>query len=407
MKTASLPARAGDAPEPRPQGRTPAQRPEEDAMSDAPPVSTELVQVLDPDGKVVDEAFVDSIPLDDVVALYRAMLAQRVYDDRMIKMQRQGRLGFYLACTGEEACCYGPTYALEDRDWLFPAYREPGTALWRGMSLQKWVDNLVGNEDDPVKGRQMPVHWTDREHNIVSISSPVGTQIPQATGVAWAAKYRGDDTVACAFFGEGTSSEGDFHTGLNFAGVWKAPVIFFCRNNRYAISTPLEKTTAVEDIVLRAHGYGIRGVKVDGNDLFAVIKVVREAAAWARAGKGPTLIEAKSYRMAAHSTSDDPSKYRPEGEAEAAEARDPLKRLRVFLEARGVWDDAAETAAAKAASDAILAALEKAEAKAHPGLDTLFDDVFAELPDHLRTQRDELAAHLASGEADYTPKTAG
>lgn len=375
-----------------------------DASQTVPQVSTELLQVMAPDGTVVDQAFVDTIPEADMVALYEAMLAQRVYDDRMIKMQRQGRLGFYLACTGEEACSYGPAYALEPRDWFYPAYREPGIALWRGMPFQAWVDNMVGNCDDPAKGRQMPVHWTARAQNIVSISSPVGTQIPQCTGSAYASKLKGDDTVSICFFGEGTSSEGDFHVGLNFAGVWKAPAIFFCRNNGYAISTPYEKTTATEHIVLRAHGYGIRGILVDGNDVLAVIKAVRDAAAWGRAGHGATLIEAKTYRLAAHSTSDDPSSYRSREEEQYWADRCPLKRLRAYLESKGLWDDARELACEETASERIIAALTTAEAKSHPTLDTVFDDVFAERAPHLQAQFEEMQAHVASGESDYVAR---
>ncbi|MCO4760598.1 MAG: hypothetical protein KC502_03795 [Myxococcales bacterium] len=370
----------------------------------APHVSVEPVSVMAPDGTVLDQDFVDTIPEADLVALYEAMLAQRVYDDRMIKMQRQGRLGFYLACTGEEACSYGPAYALQAQDWFYPAYREPGIALWRGMPFQAWIDNMVGNCDDPVKGRQMPVHWTARAQNIVSISSPVGTQIPQCVGSAYAAKLRGDDAVSICFFGEGTSSEGDFHVGLNFAGVWKAPAIFFCRNNGYAISTPYEKTTAAKHIALRAHGYGIRGVVVDGNDILAVIKVVREAAEWGRAGHGATLIEAKTYRIAAHSTSDDPTSYRTREEEAHWGERCPLKRLRAYLETKGLWDEAREQACITASSERVISALGVAEGKPHPDLDTVFDDVFAERPAHLQAQYSELKAHLASGQSAYKPK---
>lgn len=373
-------------------------------MATAPPVSTELLQVMAPDGKLVDPDFAQTVPDADVVALYEAMVAQREYDQRMIKMQRQGRLGFYLACTGEEVCSYAPAYALREDDWLFPAYREPGTALWRGMPFQAWVDNMVGNVDDPVKGRQMPVHWTARAQNVVSISSPVGTQIPQCAGVAYAMKVAGKDSVACCFFGEGTSSEGDFHVGLNFAGVWKAPALFFCRNNKYAISTPYHKTTAVEHIVSRASGYGIRGQLVDGNDLLGVIKAVREAAEWARAGNGPTLLEAKTYRLAAHSTSDDPKGYRTREEEAEWAAKDPLIRLKAYLEGRGLWDDDREAVTKETAAKRIIDALTIAESKPHPPVDELFDDVFTELPAHLQRQKVTLLDHVGSGESDYRAK---
>ena len=373
-------------------------------MPAAPTVCVEPVQVMNPQGEIVDPEFAATVPDEDVVALYEAMLAQRVYDDRMIKMQRQGRLGFYLACTGEEACSYGPAYALRHDDWLYPAYREPGTALWRGMDFQAWVDNMVGNIDDPVKGRQMPVHWTCREHNVVSISSPVGTQIPQCAGTAYGMKLRGTDSVACCFFGEGTSSEGDFHVGLNFAAVWKAPAIFFCRNNGYAISTPYHKTTAAEHIAMRASGYGMRGVVVDGNDILAVIKAVREAAEWGRAGNGPTLIEGKTYRLAAHSTSDDPKAYRGTEEEQKWIERDPLLRLRRYLTGRELWDDERQDACKVAASERIITALTLAEAKPHPHYTELFDGVYAEVPPHLQRQREEMIAHIESGAADYRPK---
>ncbi len=366
-------------------------------------MSIEPLQVLAEDGSVVDPKFAATVPDADLVALYEAMLAQRVYDDRMVKMQRQGRLGFYLACTGEEACAYGTAYALEADDWIFPAYREPGVALWRGMPLQSWVDNMIGNADDPVGGRQMPVHWSGRQWNLVSISSPVGTQIPQCAGSAYAMKLRGAPSLALCFFGEGTSSEGDFHVGLNFAGVWRAPAIFFCRNNGYAISTPVECTTAVADIASRASGYGIRGVVVDGNDILGVIKAVREAAAYARAGNGPTLLEAKTYRLAAHSTSDDPRGYRAEEEEARWRKRDPLLRLRILLEGRGLWSDDREAACTTKASEQVIAALEIAEGKPAPAVDSLFDDVFETLTPQLIEQRRELRAHIASGQAAYRP----
>jgi 2-oxoisovalerate dehydrogenase E1 component alpha subunit len=310
----------------------------------------------------------------------------------MMKLQRQGRLGFYMQSMGEEATHFGGAYALEMRDWIFPSYREPGLFFWRGYTIQQFVNQLHGNAEDPIKGRQMPVHHSAGWLNLVSISSPVGTQIPQATGMAMAARLSKKDDVALVYFGEGTASTGQFHVGLNFAGVYKAPVIFFCRNNGWAISTPGNRQTASRSIAVKALAYGMTGIRVDGNDLLAVIAVMQDAVARARAGQGPTLIEAVTYRRAGHSSSDDPSAYRDPAEPKEWEAKDPLERWRRHLERRGLWSAQLHDEYVRAITDEIAAAVQHAGTVGPPAVETLFDDVFAELPPHLEEQRAQLLA---------------
>ena len=278
-------------------------------------MAMELMQVLSNEG-IVDQKTEPSIPKEDLLRLYRIMLLNRQLDERMMKLQRQGRIGFYLQSMGEEATTVGTAYVLKPQDWIFPCYREPGAAFIRGFSVKDFVCQLIGNAGDPVKGRQMPNHYAFKAGNYTSISSPVGTQIPQAVGAAWAAKIKKDPVVVLVYFGEGATSEGDFHVGMNFAGVFKTPCILVCRNNGYAISVPRSRQTASESIAVKAKAYGFPGVRVDGNDILAVIKATQDAANRARSGEGPTLIEAVTYRQGAHSSSDDPRAYRPDDEHE-------------------------------------------------------------------------------------------
>src|SRR5690606_2127309 len=222
--------------------------------------------------------------------------------------------------------------------------REFGAALLRGLPFQSFIDNMFGNARDKVKGRQMPDHYTSREHRFVSISSPVGTQITQAVGFAWAAKLRGEDLATLVFFGDGATSSSEFHAGMNMAGVFKAPTIFLLRNNGWAISVPTERQTASATFAQKAIAYGIPGVRVDGNDLFAVVYEVRKALERASQGLGPTLIEALTYRMGGHSTSDDPNAYRGAEDLEAWKSRDPLALVRAYLERANAWSDDADEA---------------------------------------------------------------
>jgi len=355
------------------------------------PVSTDdLRRVLDDDGTPLPGAKVPNIPDATLVRVFENMLLVRVMDDRMMRLQRQGRLGFYMKAIGEEASHFAVA-PLRDSDWVFPSYREQGAWFWRGYSIQQFIDQLFGNVDDPIKGRQMPVHHSASWLNLVSISSPVGTQIPQAVGAAYAAKVMGKDDVAMVFFGEGTSSTGEFHVGLNFAGVWKAPCVFLCRNNGWAISVKSDRQTAAKTFASKAVGYGMPGVRVDGNDLLAVWQVAEEAIARARAGLGPTLIEALTYRVQGHSSSDDPSVYRDPQEPESWEQKDPINRLRGYLRHRGLWTDAEEHQLSERYHQEITDALAAADLKPAPALETMFDDVYEELPWHLREQRAYLA----------------
>lgn len=354
-----------------------------------------LRQVLDDEGNVLPGVTPPSVPDAMLLKIFDKMLLVRVMDDRMMRLQRQGRLGFYMKSIGEEASHFAVA-ELRDADWIFPSYREQGAWFWRDYSVDMFINQMFGNELDPVKGRQMPVHHSANWLNMVSISSPVGTQIPQAVGAAYAAKVMGKDDVAMVYFGEGTSSTGEFHVGLNFAGVWKAPCVFICRNNGWAISVPLEKQCAAKSFASKGVGYGVPGIRVDGNDILAMLQVTREAVARARRGEGPTLIEALTYRVQGHSSSDDPSVYRDPKEPEMWERKDPLKRLRGYMKTRGLWTQKLEDDTMERHNAAITAALAKVDTLRAPPIDTLFDDVYEQMPTHLAEQKAYLMTQARS-----------
>jgi len=333
----------------------------------------EVIRVMDDEGRVVHPEREPKLTGDELRRLFRAITLQRILDERMLWAQRQGRMGFYLSCIGEEAVPYGTAHALRASDWIFTAYRETGAALYRGYPLRTFMCQMLGNAEDPVKGRQMPVHHTARNWNFVSISSPVGSQIPHAVGAAWAAKISKKDDVAVGFFGEGATSTPTFHVSMNFAAVFKIPVILICRNNGWAISVPRSVQTASPTFAQKAVAYGMPGVLVDGNDVLAMIHVVREAAARARRGEGATFIEARTYRRGAHSTSDDPSVYRDPREPQEWASRDPLDRLRAYMQARGELADGYEEQIKTEITEEIRDAVAYAErVPAKPPLASLF-----------------------------------
>jgi pyruvate dehydrogenase E1 component alpha subunit/2-oxoisovalerate dehydrogenase E1 component alpha subunit len=327
------------------------------------------------------------------------MVRIRVLDAKMLILQRQGRVAFYGTSTGEEAAVIASAYALEPTDWIFPALRQQGALLLRGFPMRDYLCHLVGNSGDLLKGRQMPCHPSDSRYRFVSMSSCIGTQIPHAVGAAWAAKIRGDRTVTIAYMGDGASSESDFHVALNFGAVHRVPCVVFCQNNQWAISVPFSKQTASDGVAVKAVAYGMEGVRVDGNDALAVYDATKRAVEKARAGGGPTLIEAVTYRIGAHSSSDDWTRYRPKEEVEAWQRRDPIERLLRFLERKGALPRgqsarAYAEAIEKRFADEIARALAETESLPPPDVATIVDDVYAEVPPHLVEERAALVADL-------------
>ncbi len=322
--------------------------------------------------------------------LYRWLVLVRVLDQRMLNLQRQGRIGFYGTVTGEEAAVIGSAYALTPQDWIFPALRQGGAALMRGMPLALYIAQCYGNSLDIQQGRQMPCHYSYKPAHFVAWSSNIGTQLPHAVGMAYAAKLKRDPVVALAYLGDGATSEGDFHAAMNFAGVWKVPVVFFCQNNQWAISVSLKEQTASESIAIKALAYGFEGVRVDGNDVLAVYAVTREAVEKARAGGGPTLIEAVTYRIGAHSSSDDPTRYRSNEEVEEWKRRDPIERFKKYLREKNIWTEEFEAQLQSEFNEQISQAIQETEAAPSPASETIFADVYAQMPWHLRQQLDAL-----------------
>lgn len=347
-----------------------------------------LLQVVGIDGSY-DEKLEPKLSEDELLKLYLHMVLTRTMDTRAVSLQRQGRIGFFVPSSGEEAVQVGSAYALRPDDWMVPAYREQGAALVRGFPLKTLVAQLYGNSLDIAKGRQMPNHFTYREGHMVSISSPVGTQIPIAVGIAWAAKMRGDEAVTMVYFGDGATSQGDFHVAMNFAGVFRVPLVFLCKNNQWAISVPVTHQTASDSIAIKAQAYGFDGIRVDGNDVLSVYAASKDSVDKARAGGGPTLIEAVTYRMGPHSTSDDPKRYRPEKELEEWKARDPILRFQRYLKAKGIWNEEIEANIRQGTEDLVTETIKAVEKGEPTDPETMFEDVYGEMPWNLVEQREE------------------
>jgi len=327
-----------------------------------------------------------------LLRMQRELLRIRVLDARMVVLQRQGRVGFYGACTGQEAVPIACGFAVSENDWVFPALREQAIMLVRGFPLRKFIAQVFGNSGDVLKGRQMPSHPSGKQVHQVSWSSVIGPQIPQAVGAAWAAKLRKSKDVMLGFMGDGATSEPDFHAAMTFAGVHQTPSVLICQNNGWSISVPTAKQTASETIAVKGHAYGVPSSRVDGNDVIAVYQVVRDAIERARGGGGPTFIECLTYRIGAHSTSDDPTRYRSNEEVERWKRRDPVERFHRYLVQRGLTSDD-KRAAIEAELDAeVVAAIKDVEPLPPPSRESLFDDVYDDLPWHLREQRETLLA---------------
>jgi pyruvate dehydrogenase E1 component alpha subunit/2-oxoisovalerate dehydrogenase E1 component alpha subunit len=346
-----------------------------------------LYRVLKDDGSAEGSVLPDAL----LSKAYREMRRLRLLDARMIVLQRQGRVGFYGAAQGQEAVPIGIALALEKDDWVYPALREQSIMLVRGFPLEKFVAQVFGNSGDVLKGRQMPSHHSGREVNQVAWSSCIGPQIPQAVGTAWAMKMKKTKSIAVGFCGDGATSQADFHNAMNFAGVYKVPCVLICQNNGWSISVPTSRQTASKTIAIKARAYGLPGIRVDGNDLLAVYKVFKEAADRARNGGGATFIEAVTYRMGAHSTSDDPTRYRAQTEVDAWAKKDPFDRLRKHLVHRGLVSDEGDKALDQELTEEIQRAVKAVEELPPPARETLFEDVYADPPWHLREQAEELS----------------
>jgi 2-oxoisovalerate dehydrogenase E1 component alpha subunit len=329
----------------------------------------------------------------------RAMLTTRAFDARMMMAQRQGKTSFYMLCTGEEAVACGFQTALAPGDMNFPTYRQQGLLITQGYPLVRMMDQILSNERDPLRGRQMPVLHSAKEHGFFSVSGNLGTQYVQAVGWAMASAISGDTRIAAAWIGEGSTAESDFHAALVFASVYRPPVILNVVNNQWAISSP--QTVAGGEsatFAARAHGYGIPSLRADGNDYLAVRAVADWAVERARRNLGPTLIEWVTYRAGPHSSSDDPSRYRPKEESDAWPLGDPIERLKNHLVALGAWTEQRHTQLQAEVEDEVLQAARAAErhgtlqAGPRPAPGAIFDDVFKDMPRHLREQRAELEA---------------
>src|SRR5262245_27735380 len=343
-----------------------------------PTFQVEHLSILDSDGNL-DAALEPEIPPATLRQMYRAMVRARRLDERMVRLQRQGRIGTFAPIKGQEAAQIGSIFTLEARDWMVPSFRETAAMLQRGWPIEKilafFAGYLEGGQPGPEQ-RDLPV------------TIPVATQIPHAVGLAYAAQYRGDDAVVMVYFGDGATSEGDFHEAANFAGVWHVPVVFVCQNNQWAISVPLKKQTHSRTIAQKALAYGFPGVQVDGNDVLAVYEAGRAAVERARAGDGPTLIECVTYRLSMHTTADDPTKDRAEAEVKEWERKDPLTRFTSYLEKRNLLEKGLE----EAIDAEIAAAVQRFEAMPPPDPLTMFDHAYAEPPRPLAEQRREAAA---------------
>ncbi|HBZ54933.1 MAG TPA: pyruvate dehydrogenase (acetyl-transferring) E1 component subunit alpha [Syntrophobacteraceae bacterium] len=359
------------------------------------PYRVEYLSILDEDGHL-DPELDPNLSTELLLRLYRAMVLARRFDERMLSLQRQGRIGTFGPIKGQEASQLGAVAALQAEDWMVPSFREAAAELWRGKSLESFLLYFGGYDEGGA---------VEAGRNDLPIAIPVGSQTLHAVGLGYGIQYRKRPQVVMTFFGDGATSEGDFHEAMNFAGVFQLPVIFVCQNNHWAISIPRSRQTRSQTLAQKALAYGMPGIQVDGNDILAVYAAAREAVDRARTGGGPTMIECVTYRVAMHTTADDPNRYRTEQEVEPWLKRDPILRFQKYLKDRGLLDDAAIAGIEQDIQVEIQAAVDRAEAVMRQPVDPLdmFDHHFADLPDHLREQRQQLQRELTAnpGEVDH------
>ncbi len=351
------------------------------------PDAIEFLSILDEHGEL-DRSLEPSIAEESLLRLHHTMLLARRFDERLLSLQRQGRIGTFPPIAGQEAAHLGAVAMLRPSDWVVPAFREMAADIWRGRPLESII---VYNNGFNEAGR------IPDDRNDMPISIPVGSQILHAVGIAWAIRYRGQDDVAMTFFGDGATSQGDFHEALNFAGVFQVPAVFVCQNNQWAISIPRAKQTRSQTLAQKALAYGIAGIQVDGNDLLAVYAAADEAVKRARSGAGATLIECVTYRMAVHTTADDPKRYRTDTEVEEWRRKDPIPRFQAYLTDKGLLTADAIAAEESAVQAEIQAAVDRAEEEMKRLGDPLlmFEHAYAEMPEYLKEQKEEFIRLLA------------
>lgn len=341
-------------------------------------------------------SFEPELESDTLRRFYHDLIAARILDERFILLSRTGKISFVAPAGGHEAAQVGVAHSVSiGKDWLFPYYRDTGLALALGVPIGQILGETLGTRADPAKGRQIASHPGSKSLNIFTVTSPIASHVPPATGAAIAIKLLGADQVVVTTFGDGATSEGDWHTGVNFASVQNAPIVFVAENNRYAISVPFSKQTGAENLAIKGQAYGIPGYLVDGMDVLAVYYVMKEVVERARRGEGPALVELVVYRYGPHSSADDDSIYRPREEVETWKKRDPIERFRRFLEQRGLWTADWEKELREGIVAEIRKATEEAEAAGPVPADWLFDDVYASRPWHLEEQSRLLAEELS------------
>ncbi|MEM0449608.1 MAG: pyruvate dehydrogenase (acetyl-transferring) E1 component subunit alpha [Methanomassiliicoccales archaeon] len=348
------------------------------------PEKGEMLSILDKDG-VVNKSLEPLIEESKLIHAYKTMVLSRIADEKAVKLQRQGRLGAYPPSRGQEASQIGPALALEKGDWIVWAFRELGALLLRGIPLWRLYLYWMGNEEGSI---------LEGDVNVTPSAVPVGSQIPHAAGIAYAIKYRKEPKAVLCYFGDGATSEGDFHEGLNFAGLMRLPVVFVCQNNQWAISVPRKRQTASLTLAQKANAYGFKGILVDGNDILALYAAAKEALEKAKRGEGPTLIESFTYRMGDHTTSDDASRYRSEEEIAYWTARDPISRFRTYLISKSLWNEKKESAWTEEATRIVEEEVKRAESFPPPSLDEVFIHTYANMSEDLKAQLSFLRSEL-------------
>lgn len=362
-----------------------------------------IYRVLERNGEVIDSSQDPSLSKEFVQKMFRDMILLNTMDKILYESQRQGRISFYMTNSGEEASHVGSAAGLSSADLVYGQYREAGVLVWRGYTVSDFIDQNYGNCEDPGKGRQMPVHYGSRKLNFVTLSSPLATQLPQAVGAAYAFKLRpNNDRCVVAYFGEGAASEGDSHAAFNFAATLDCPIILFCRNNGYAISTPSSEQYKGDGIAGRAAGYGIAAIRVDGTDAFAVYNGIKLARSYVLEHNKPIIFEAMAYRIGHHSTSDDSSAYRSAEESEVWNTVEhPIGKLKNYIRNRGWWNEKEETDYLKDVRKQILSQLSLSEKKLKPDWREMFNDVYYELPNNLKSQLSEMENHVENHKEHY------